>query len=506
MRFPRSAGILLHVTSLPGAYGIGDLGDEALRFVDFLVRAGQRYWQVLPLGPTSDGSPYVALSSWAGSPSVLSLDALVRAGDLRETEVGPLRVAPARTVSHTHVAAARAPLLRLAAERFFARTSGEARVAFDAFCAAESPWLDDWALFAALRTLHQGAPWWTWPEGEALRDDATLRLARATLEPQIDAERYAQFRFFEQWGALREHAARAGVHVIGDVPIYCAADSADVWAARHVFRLDARGRPTAVSGVPPDYFAEDGQLWGTPVFDWEACEREGFRWWIARLRAALRLADTVRIDHFRAFESYWEVPADATTARAGRWVPSPGDAFFGAVRAALGEPPFIAEDLGVITEPVRALRDRWKLPGMRVLQFAFSEGSASPHVPYHHVPRSVVYTGTHDNDTTVGWFEKASPSERDLFRRMTASSGDFCHYHMIRLAYGSVSQLAIVPMQDVLGQGSASRMNTPGRAAGNWTYKIVSADLSDAVAEMLHTLAGTFGRLAGQEPPDDSPA
>jgi len=495
MRFQRSSGILLHLSSLPGPCGVGDLGREAHRFLEFLRAAGQTWWQILPFGPSDDGNPYVSRSSWAGSPFFVGLDELAQAGDLTPAEAESARVPASDLVDWAQVARVRAALLPLAAQRFFRRAAPADLDRFDAFCAAERAWLDDWALFAAARARFEAAPWWEWPADAALRRPGVLAALARTLDESVRTQKYIQYRFFEQWEALRAAARAAGVRLMGDIPIYCARDSADVWARRELFQLDEAGRPRVVSGVPPDYFAADGQLWGTPVYDWKRHESEGFAWWVSRLRGALRSADVVRIDHFRAFEAYWEVPADAPTARTGRWVPGPGDAFFLAVRDALGDAPFVAEDLGVITPAVCALRDRWELPGMRVLQFAFGEGASSPHLPFHHERRSVVYTATHDNDTTAGWYEKAPETERDAFRKFTSTDGGFCHYHMMRAAYGSVADLAMAPMQDVLALGSDARMNVPGLAHGNWHWKLRPGQADGATADMLRGLGETFGRL-----------
>jgi 4-alpha-glucanotransferase len=496
MQFKRAAGVLLHISSLPGQYGIGDLGEVAHRFVDYLASAGQSYWQILPLGPNDQGNPYVAQSTWAGSPFLISLDELARAGDLTSAELDAARAPQQSQVDYGFIYRTRKELLAMAAQRFFA--SGRERDAFDRFCDAESSWLDDWALFAAAKASFGGEPWWKWPKALALRSEKGIADARAQLEKEILTQKYIQMRFFQQWDALRRKAASAGIKLIGDVPIYCARDSADVWGARERFQLKPDGTPKVVSGVPPDYFAKDGQLWGTPVYDWKRNAAEGFSWWMSRLRAVLRLVDVVRIDHFRAFESYWEVPAGAATAREGRWVKGPGDDFFSAARKAFGEAPFIAEDLGIITKAVRDLRDRWELPGMRVLQFAFSEGAASPHLPIRYPRNAVVYTGTHDNDTTVGWYEKASAKEKDLFRRYTATDGSYCHYHMMRMAYSSIADLAIVPMQDLLGLGTSARMNVPGLVDGNWGWKLLPEQVNESGARTLRDLAELFGRLPWQ--------
>jgi 4-alpha-glucanotransferase len=498
MRFDRSAGVLCHLSSLPGPSGIGDLGDEAFRFVDFLCGAGQSYWQVLPLGPSDDGNPYVAQSSWAGAPFLVSLDRLRDAGDLTPQEVDSARVQQTGAVDYGRVSLSRRELLARAASRCFER-NGPDRQRLDEFCQKEAAWLDDWALFAAVKKSQGGQPWWSWPKPIALRTAAGLKEHKKKLDFEIRVEKYVQLRFFEQWDKLREKIAAANIKVIGDIPIYCARDSADVWASRDMFLLNPDGVPKVVSGVPPDYFAKDGQRWGTPVYDWKRNKLDGFAWWISRLRGALRQADVVRIDHFRAFESYWEVPAEAPTAKTGRWVKGPGEEFFKLVKKALGDAPFIAEDLGIITRAVRDLRDHLDLPGMKVLQFAFGEGAGSPHLPIRHCRNAVCYTGTHDNDTTGGWYEKASDKEKDTFRRYTATDGSFCHYHMIRLAYSSVADLAIVPMQDVLGLPSWARMNVPGIAKGNWTFKLTPEQVNEGAQRMLRELADLFGRLPGQK-------
>ncbi len=498
MRFQRSCGLLLHISSLPGELGIGDAGPSARWFVDFLRDAGQSWWQILPLGPTDDGNPYIAQSSWAGAPHLVSLQDLADTGDLRHEELRERFETTQCLVDYRRIAEAHGELLTRAAERFFDRRSNHERERFDLFCEAEASWLEDWATFAAVRRHHGGQPWWAWPRDLALREPEALVQWRIRLDEAIQRERYIQFRFFEQWARVRGLAADAGVRLIGDVPFYCARDSADVWAARDRFLLDERGHPNVVSGVPPDYFAEDGQLWGTPIYDWPRHEEEDYAWWIGRLRGILRMVDVVRVDHFRAFDSYWEVPADAATARTGRWCPGPGDGFFAATRAALGEAPLIAEDLGIITAEVDELRRRWDLPGMKVLQFAFGQGGTSPHLPVYHEANSVVYSGTHDNDTSVGWYRHASEEERDHFRRFTASDGGSPHYHMMLTAHRSVADLAIVPVQDVLGLDSDARTNVPGVATGNWRWRLLPGQLDPGASAMLREMAGICGRLPGQ--------
>ncbi len=500
MEFDRSCGLLLHISSLPGELGIGDVGPSARWFVDFLRDAGQSWWQILPLGPSDDGNPYIAQSTWAGAPFLVSLQDLADEGDLRHEELRDVHEAHNHLVDFTRARTVHGALLRLAAGRFLGRRAGHDRERFDAFCQEQADWLDDWALYAAARRHHKDAAWWTWPRDLALREPAALDGWRRRLDTAIRNERYVQFRFREQWDRLRGRARDAGIRLIGDLPIYCSRDSADVWAAQDHFQLDENGHPTAVSGVPPDYFAADGQLWGTPLYDWPRHEEEEFAWWISRLQAVLALVDVVRVDHFRAFASYWEVPADASTARHGRWLPGPGDAFFQAVRDALGDAPLIAEDLGIITRDVDELRRRWELPGMKVLQFAFGQGGCSPHLPVYHGRDSVVYSGTHDNDTSRGWFRTASEEEKDHFRRFTASDGGSAHYHMMLTAHRSVGDLAIVPVQDVLGLDSDARMNIPGVATGNWRWRLLPGQLDPGAATMMREMALICGRLPGQRP------
>ncbi len=491
MKFERSAGILLPIASLPGPNGIGDLGCEAHAFLDALKQSGQSWWQILPLGPSPDGNPYVAQSSWAGSPWLISLDTLCETGDLDKKDLDSARTEERSIIDYEGIARNRQNLLRKASQTFL---SGRNRAGLDEFVAKEAKWLDEWTLFAAIRETQNLSPWWDWPEDLRTRDANALVEFRKRYNDEILHQQYLQFRFFEQWDALREAAEQNGIGLIGDLPIYCARDSADVWAHPQEFKLDKQGRPTVVSGVPPDFFAEDGQRWGTPVYDWKHHENENFRWWISRLRGNLRLVHCLRIDHFRAFESYWEIPVEAETAKDGEWVKGPGDTFFDAVKKEVGDAPFIAEDLGIITKEVTALRKRWSLPGMRVLQFAFASDGLNEHLPFHHEPQSVVYTGTHDNDTTVGWYTTATEKERDYFRRVTATDGGFCHYHMMRLAFASVAKLAIVPIQDVLGMDSSCRINIPGTIENNWRWKLMQGQFDNAAIEMLKGLVQTFGR------------
>jgi 4-alpha-glucanotransferase len=497
---PRESGLLLHPTSLPGALGTGDLGAGARRFVDFLAAAGQRLWQVLPLGPTAFGdSPYSAESTFAGNPLLVDLAPLVEDGLLCEDDLGaPL---PADHADYAAAAARKIPLLARAAAVFVGRAAGRAEL--DAFSASERAWLDDFALYTALKRAAGGAPWIAWDEGLAQRRPEALGRAARELAPEITAVRFEQLAFARQLEALRDYARARDVGLFGDVPIFVAHDSADVWQRRHLFKLDARGEPTVVAGVPPDYFSRTGQRWGNPLYDGEAMAREGYRFWIERLRVALARCDLLRLDHFIGFTRAWEIPAAEPTAEHGRWVPGPGFALFEALSAALGPRlPLVAEDLGAVTPEVTALRERLGLPGMRVLQFAFGDDPAAPgFLPHAYARGTVAYTGTHDNDTARGWFEdpRVPAAEHDLCLRYLGSDGRDVAWDMIRGVVASVADRAVAPLQDVLGLGSTARMNLPGTASGNWRWRVRAGELTRDRAARLARLARLYGRT-GEDP------
>jgi len=499
----RASGLLLHVTSLPGPHGCGDLGPSAHAFADFLRTSGQRWWQTLPLGPPGAGdSPYSSPSSFAGSRLFISLDRLVDEALLEPAET---EAPPALGKGRVDFAAARAfrtERLRRAFARFEAR--GDAAGAeFVEFNARHADWLEDWALFAALKDAHRGEPWWLWePEVRARRDEA-LSAARGRLEGELRFQRFLQFQFERQWQALRAHCHRGGVLLMGDIPIFVARDSADVWAHQELFHLDAEGNPTAVAGVPPDYFSATGQLWGNPLYRWDVLEERGYDWWIARLRHTFERFDSVRLDHFIGFSRYWAVPGGHSTAERGRWRRGPGAAFFQAVFARLGRLPMVAEDLGSLTPQVEALRDRFAIPGMRVLQFCFgTDPGAEPLRPHNFGRRLVVYTGTHDNDTTRGWFSEmvgggeGRQAEREVVQRYLATDGHDIHWQMMRMAWMSVANIAIAPVQDLLGLGAEHRMNRPGTPAGNWSWRLEPGRLDLGVAQGLRDLTAAYGRLA----------
>jgi 4-alpha-glucanotransferase len=495
VRFARSSGILLHPTSLPGRFGVGDLGAGAYAFVDWLAEAGQKIWQTLPLGPTGYGdSPYQLFSAFAGNPLLIDLEPLVARGWIDAADLASAPPFPAGEVDYGGALAFKPPLLARAAARFRAHASAAGRDAFEDFRARHAAWLDDFAAFMALKNAHSGAVWTRWSK------------AAVASREEIEAHEFAQWIFFEQWEALRRHAHERGVRILGDLPIYVAHDSADVWAHPELFLLDERGEPRCVAGVPPDYFCATGQLWGNPIYDWEKVAERSYGWWIDRFRATLDLIDMMRLDHFRGFEAYWRVPAGEATAMNGEWVKGPGAPLFHAVEAVLGPLPIVAENLGVITPEVEALREGLGYPGMSILQFAFGKDPQGPSFRPHNYPRErVVYTGTHDNDTTAGWW--ASTGEGDSTRtpedvrkeRAFATGylgldGEPIHWKLIRTALASVADVALFPLQDVLGLGSEARMNLPGRPAGNWRWRVRPGALTPALARRLRELSVFYDR------------
>ncbi|MBS1229674.1 MAG: 4-alpha-glucanotransferase [Proteobacteria bacterium] len=499
MAFARHSGILLHPTSLPGPHGSGDLGPTAQHFVDWLVAAGQTRWQVLPLGGVGPGnSPYMSPSAFAGNELLIDLAQLRDAGWLSADEIAPDPGFADTQVDFSLVAPFRMTRLRLAAAKFFADVRRDAHQHFDEFCRAASGWLDDYALFMALERKY-GGTWQKWPAALAQRHEKGLQAARVTLANECNFWRFCQWCFCRQWASLKTYANQRGVLLVGDMPIFVSPHSADVWAHQDLFDLDSRGQARVVAGVPPDYFSATGQLWGNPLYQWAAHREQGYRWWIERMRSTLARCDIVRIDHFRGFESYWEIPADAKTAVTGRWQPGPGSALFTALREALapagGKLPVIAEDLGIITPQVSALREAVGLPGMRVLQFAFDGHADNPYLPHNYEANTVVYTGTHDNDTSWGWWTALAADEKDRVRRYLGISGEFCEWDLIRAASSSVAALAIIPMQDILGLGSAARMNQPGRAQESWEWRFSWHQVAPWHADRLAELTRLYGRL-----------
>jgi 4-alpha-glucanotransferase len=508
----RSSGILLHPTSLPGPYGIGSLDSRAYGFVDWLASAGQGLWQVLPLGPTGYGdSPYASFSSFAGNPLLIDLEALRRDGFVSAEELSSSPAFPSGSVDYGWAISWKLPLLERAANRFLDGASPDLLDDFDKFRAREADWLEDFALFMSIKSFYDikarnegvgGAMWSNyWPSGLALRDPGSLASWKRDHGREIAIHEVLQFWFYTQWLMLKAYANRKGVEIIGDIPIFVASDSADVWSHRELFMLDKRGQPKAVAGVPPDYFSPTGQLWGNPLYDWKAMAADGYSWWMRRIRSTLALVDWIRIDHFRGFEAFWAVPSGSATAENGKWTKGPGARFFSALRSALGELPILAEDLGLITDEVRALRDEFALPGMKILQFAFDarEGGKGLDVengflPHNYVPNCVVYTGSHDNDTMKGWLEKASPAELDFVKRYIGHETDDLTGALMTAALASVAAFAVFPMQDALRLGSEARMNTPSTMGCNWMWRMGEGAASAGLATWLSDTSMIYGR------------
>ena len=496
MVFERSSGILLHPTSLPGRYGIGDLGEWAYKFVDYLAEHSQRLWQMLPLGPTSYGdSPYQTLSAFAGNTLLISLDKLVEEGWLSPEDVAAVPDFPHNNVDFGPVIDYHNQMLNRAYENFASNAQQPHKHSLGQWSEQNRDWLEDFALFMALKEHHGGKPWVEWDEGEALRQPEALLEARERHARDIDQHRWRQWMFSRQWLDLKAYANGKGVRLIGDIPIFVAHDSSDVWANPHLFFLDEKGYPTVIAGVPPDYFSETGQRWGNPLYRWEELALDGYSWWIRRIRATLDLVDIMRIDHFRGFEAYWEVPASEATAVRGRWVPGPGAHFFEVIQASLGGLPIIAEDLGVITPEVEALRDSFGLPGMKIMQFAWAGGVEDPFLLHNHVPNCVVYSGTHDNNTTIGWWhEEATPEIKEFVNAYFDREVHEINWELIRAAEMSVAHTCVIPMQDILNLGAESRMNLPGREAGNWTWRASPEDFDHPGIHRLVHYTKLYGR------------
>ncbi|MBK1734164.1 4-alpha-glucanotransferase [Halorhodospira abdelmalekii] len=504
----RRSGVLVHLSSLPGERGNGDLGRHARDFIDWLARSGFTIWQMLPLGPTHDDlCPYQCLSVHAGDPGFIDLDALVDAGYLNAQQ---LRMNATEAASRESLRAWRQRCLQEAYAGFMARDQGDqgdqgrpgdqdeqaaaAHRALATFREQHRHWLEDYALYMALRCEQQSAPWWEWPAPLRDRQPEALDAARERLAEAIGQIVFEQYLFFEQWAALRDHARTQGVQLFGDMPIFVAHDSAEVWAHRDCFDLNADGHPQTVAGVPPDYFSADGQRWGNPHYDWQQMAADGFRWWLERLATQLELFDFLRLDHFRGLAAYWSIPVTAATARDGHWVPAPGDELLEAIRARFGAIPLVAEDLGVITDDVVALRERYALPGMKVLQFAFDSDAANPYLPHRHEPASVVYTGTHDNDTTLGWYQQLDAHVSERLHAYLGYPQEPMPWPLIRSALASVATMAVVPMQDLLALDSTHRMNVPGVAEGNWRWRFEWEWLPAGLDEQLLAMNRLYGR------------
>ena len=508
MKLERASGVLLHPTSLPGPYGIGEMGPEAYRFVDFLQAAGQHIWQMLPLGPTSFGdSPYQSPSTFAGNPLWISFELLVQDNLLKTEELADYPEFPAERVDFGPVIRARMKVLNRVCDEFESRASAKMKKELKAFAKANADWLDEYALFSAIKDAHDGRPWTEWSTELIQREPAALAAARAQHADAIHNVKIQQYLFQVHWQRLRDYCAERGVKIVGDIPIFVAHDSADVWANPDLFFLRPDGHPSVVAGVPPDYFSETGQLWGNPLYNWETHKAKDYSWWLARLRRVFDLVDIVRIDHFRGFEAYWEVPGGDETAMNGQWIKGPDRDLFEVLRRKMGELPIIAEDLGVITPEVDALREYCGFPGMRILQFAFgNDDRAAEFRPESYPAHCCVYTGTHDNDTTVGWFRSEAgvgstrtQEEIDAERRMILNylrtDGSEIHWDLINLGSRSNADTFVVPLQDLLGLGSEARMNVPGVAGGNWQWRFAWEQITDAIRERFAHVTRATGRM-----------
>jgi len=506
----REAGVLLHPTSLPGPHGIGDLGSKAFAFVDFLFQSGQKLWQVLPLGPTGYGdSPYASFSTFAGNPLLISLEKLVDEGWLGKAELGEVPGFDPLKIDYGWVQFWKFPLLDRAALNFLRNAKGESLAAFETFCRLEASWLEDFTLFIAIKAEYQkkadseglmGKMWSNfWDLDIRLREPEAMARWRTKLSESIAVKKVLQFWFFQQWLSLKSYANGKGIHIIGDIPIFVAADSVDVWANRRFFQLDDHGQPLVVAGVPPDYFSETGQLWGNPLYNWDEMKNDGFSWWMARIQATLKLVDLIRVDHFRGFEAYWEIPGNAPNAIGGRWVKAPGMEFFETIRSKLGSLPILAEDLGVITPEVERLRDTFQFPGMKILQFAFDSAEAGANgengfLPHNYATNCVVYTGSHDNDTSRGWYEAASAADQEYSLEYVDGHLEDLAWGFIRSAISSTALYAIIPMQDLLNLPSWARMNTPSTLGGNWCWRVRETELSASLANKYNRMTKLYGR------------
>lgn len=495
MKYERASGILLHPTSLPGGYGIGDLGPQAFRWLDFLSETGCQLWQILPLGPTGYGdSPYQCFSAFAGNPYLISPELLHRDGLLESRDLEGAGRFPSGQVDYGALIPWKLDLLKRAYTRFSGPAGDKLRLDFLRFQELHASWLVDYALFMALKELHGGAPWVSWAPELRDREANALALKREQLETSIQQEIFRQFIFFRQWNAVRDYAHQLGMLIIGDIPYVIAHDSADVWGHPELFFLDKTGNPTVVAGVPPDYFSATGQLWGNPLYRWKYHKETGYAWWLARFKAILAMVDIVRLDHFRGFAGYWEVPAGKPTAETGRWVKGPGASFFHALRQELGGLPVLAEDLGVITSDVVALRENFGLPGMRILQFAFAGGPKDPFLPHNYVQNCVVYTGTHDNDTALGWYKRVEEPERTFYRRYLSRDGSNVSWDLIRASWASIAVFALAPMQDFLSLDNQARMNYPGRQGGNWSWRMPESVMTKELVGRIRELNYLYSR------------
>lgn len=496
----RASGILLHPTSLPGPDGIGDLGPEAYRWIDFLHRSGCQLWQILPIGPTGYAdSPYQCFSAFAGNPNLISAAVLFDQGLISKSDLSDRPHFPIESVDYGSVIQWKTTLLHRSFKRFLASENKSLYQEYDQFKINQQSWLNSYALFMAIKEEYGGGPWSDWPESLKKRNPKTLAGFIKKSKDSIDFQVYQQFIFYRQWTAVRKYAHQKGIRIIGDIPIFISYDSADVWEHKDLFHLDENALPRVVAGVPPDYFSDTGQLWGNPLYNWDVHKAGGYRWWLDRMKAVLSLVDFVRLDHFRGFEAYWEVPYENKTAIEGRWVKGPSEDLFKALQNELGELPIIAEDLGLITKPVRQLRDSFNLPGMKVLQFAFASDPDDDFLPHNYPVNCVAYTGTHDNDTSLGWYESAPEREKDFCRRYLARPSQDISWSFIRALWKSTAAWVIAPMQDFLGLRGWARMNYPGTTTGNWKWRMRPDALNEGLISRLHETNYLYGRLPEAE-------
>ena len=495
--FERSSGILFHPTSLPGKYGIGTLGKEAYAFIDFLKKSRQKLWQIFPLGPTGYGdSPYQSFSSFAGNPYLIDFDLLIEAHLLSEEDLRDVFFGDNEEyIDYGAVYNQKYPLLRKAYENFKSSDNHEMRENLEHFKRENASWLNDYSLYISLKNHFNGLPWNEWAHDIKNREHGAMEHYKNELADDIEYHNFIQFLFFKQWGDVKRYANENGIKIIGDIPIFVAADSSDAWANPEIFLFDEERKPVKVAGVPPDYFSATGQLWGNPLYNWQKLKETNYSWWVERVRANLSTCDIIRIDHFRGFEAYWAVPYGDDTAINGQWEPGPGIDLFNAIKSQLGELPIIAEDLGLMTQGVIDLREATGFPGMKILGFAFDSGEENDYLPHTYTKNCVVYTGTHDNDTLIGWFQKAKEEDRQFARDyLNSRSDDEIHWDAIRGAWSSVANMAISPVQDFLGLGSEARINTPGVAAGNWQWRLKHGVLTDELAERIAKLTKVYSR------------
>jgi len=497
MEFERSAGILLHPTSLPGKYGIGTIGYEAFHFIDFLVHSGQKLWQIFPLGPTGYGdSPYQSFSAFAGNPLLISLELLKEDGLLLQKDLDSIPVFNKHNIDYGKLVEVKDQLLRQAYQNY---KTDDKKFTIDCgnFCVDNKEWLDDYALFMAVKEYHGGKLWTQWETDIALRKTNAIKKWTEKLKYQITYQKFIQFTFYQQWKSLKNYANEKGIKIIGDIPIFIAYDSVDLWANINLFSVDKKGKLLSCAGVPPDYFSPTGQLWGNPLYKWDIMEKDNFLWWQKRIKKVLEYVDIIRIDHFRGFDAYWEIPGDAKTAENGKWIKAPGNIFFKTIRDKLGNLPIIAEDLGIITESVEKLRDDFNFPGMKILQFAFGDSGDKNFLPHNYIKNCIVLTGSHDNNTTRGFFENEKEKKTGVYewtKKYLNYSGNNITYELIRIAYASVANIVIIPMQDILNLGSEARMNFPGKLGGNWTWRFSWEQINSDVSKTYKAMTEIYER------------